>query len=220
MLTICFGVLAELLLEGCLRRQRAEDASSESNGLGFEPEGLETELDDITKILPGVDGVRAGPLNRDGDDLVAADEALGQTVRTSRGSLASWGKKDGDLIVDSVLLVFRTHGFGFVLLDQQNMLTTRRAVSREHRRTARPRPTTGPADQSRSGPWSPGLGANDRRGRGHQQPDHWGTVHLRGCIKELAGPSLASHCLRPQIVVGAKYRVSWPRNDVDHLLRS
>lgn len=85
MLTICFGVLAELLLEGCLRRQGAEDASSESSGLGFEPEGLETELDDIIKILPGVDGVRAGPLNRDGDDLVAADEALGQTVARLAG---------------------------------------------------------------------------------------------------------------------------------------
>lgn len=85
LLTICFGVLAELLLEGRLRRQGAEDASSESSGLGFEPEGLETELDDIIKILPGVDGVRAGPLNRNGDDLVAADEVLGQTVARLAG---------------------------------------------------------------------------------------------------------------------------------------
>lgn len=92
LLTICFGVLAELLLEGCLRRQGAEDASSESSGLGFEPEGLETELDDIIKILPRVDGVRAGPLNRNGDDLVAADEVLGQTV-ARLASLASWKKK-------------------------------------------------------------------------------------------------------------------------------
>lgn len=38
-----------------------------------------------------------------------------------------------------------------MLFDQRNMLTAHRAVPREHRGTVRPRPTTGPADQSRSG---------------------------------------------------------------------
>jgi hypothetical protein len=85
LLASCFGVYAELLPERYIRHQSAEDASSGSSGLALEPEGLETELDDVTKAVPGVDGIRANSLCRNGDDLVVANEVLGQRVTRITG---------------------------------------------------------------------------------------------------------------------------------------
>lgn len=112
LLTRRFGVFAELLPEGYLRHQGAEDASSESSGLALEPEGPEAELDDMIKTWPGVDSIRADALHRNWDDLVAADEVLGQPVTRMAGHRCL-GEESGDLIIDSVLLVFRIRGFVF-----------------------------------------------------------------------------------------------------------
>lgn len=113
LLTSCFGVFAKLLPERYLRRQGAEDTSSKGSGLVLEPEGLETELDDVTKIFPSVDGIRAGPLYHHGDDLVTANEVLGQPVTCIAGHCCL-GEKSGDLIVDSYCWVSGSMVFGLL----------------------------------------------------------------------------------------------------------
>lgn len=78
----------------------------------------------MIKTWSGVDSIRADALHRNWDDLVAADEVLGQPVTRMAGHRCL-GEESGDLIIDSVLLVFRIHGcfvftfFGRLLLRLQ-----------------------------------------------------------------------------------------------------
>lgn len=102
-------IFTERLPKRYVWRKGAKDPSGKISGFYLELERLEAELNDIAKVLPSVHSVRADSLHRDGNDLVAADELLGQCI-ARLAVHRRLREKGGDFVVDSVLLVFRSHG--------------------------------------------------------------------------------------------------------------
>ncbi len=102
-------LFAELLPEGHIGCQRAKDTSGKSCRLSLELEGLEAELNHVTKVLSGVDCVRADALHSDWGDGVPADELLGRPV-AGVAAHRRLGKKGSNLVVNRILLAVRSHG--------------------------------------------------------------------------------------------------------------